>query len=129
MTQTKSSQQLSSLERGLSKRGLILYGCLQGIIMGCFAGWLESRRHGVTWQMAAGLGVRLGILFMITMTTMNVHFSTRKMPPCVELSKSYMKERLTEIFRPSPSLWIWLLSIPAAVLLDCVLQTLDFPRF
>ncbi len=128
-TQTENRQTFSSSERKLSIRGLIAYGCSQGMIMGGLAGWLESCRPGVSWQTAAGLGVRLSILFMIVLTTMNIHFNTCKMPPRVELSKSYLKERLAKLFRPSPTLWIWLVSIPSAILLDCILQNLDFPKF
>jgi hypothetical protein len=43
--------------------------------------------------------------------------------------KSDTKERLVEFFRPSPSLWIFLLSIPIAGLVYRVLIELNFPTF
>lgn len=119
MTEIGSSEQVASLKRGLSNRSLFIGICLQGMVLSASIALVDVRMQGATWHAAIRHGVINAIGCMIITIAIVVHGRTRVTPQHYGMSRADAKE----FFRPSPTLWIFLLSLPVALLVEYVLWT------
>lgn len=129
MSMTESSQLLGNNTKKLPNRYLLFGHAFSGMCLSVFVVLIHRLHWGETWQWALGCGVRFFILYIITMAALCNHLSTRRRTQYNDVPMIYMKECLAEFFRPSLSLWLWLLSLPATLVIYCLLSDLNFPRF